>query len=814
MTGEDPLRRRYLRQLKIGVGLLLLLAYPAIVHSHAAIESLFNRPADWVPDSLAEKSEFNDFLKHFSVADLVMVGWEESDLDAPSLAMAAAVMKPLCSETYDAESDESTIAELPGESGQWIAEVRQTCGTPTPLHWAHSGTETLEHLIAATSLKRESAIARLQGILIGPDGAQTALVISFDEPGLEHRQYLIPAIRTMIARIVDTSIERIAVVGGPYEGAVVDDESVRTIQRFSPPSAIIAAILCLLCLRSIWLTGAIVVIAVIGEGLVLASVYYTGLPMNAVLIVLPPLVFVLTVSAGIHLSNYYLDIIREFPDLRSSDAAHRAMRAGMWPCALATATTVVGLSSLLLVRLEPVRVFGGVASVGVTATLLLLFLILPGAMVMTRRSAAREQAQTIDGFRADVVAWMRRRFVRPWPIIIGFLLVACLMSIGLGKLESSVNVPRMFLPDSDIRTQYAWFEKHIGPTVSGELLLSFPSAVKGDDALDRLVVVAKVQSAVTQLDTVSGALSAVTFVPPISGGRSLSATAQRSVVRKLIRDPDSSLGRLGFIASDSEKGREIWRISIRMPQTEDDNLNQQISVIRTAALSGLADTKLPVTISLTGSIVIVQKSQEILLEDLFRSFVTAFGVIALVMMLMLRSFIGGLLAMLPNLFPTVTLFGMMGLISLPLDIGSVMSASVALGIAVDDTIHLLSRFGSRRARGIGQIRAAYGALSQCGWAMFQTTLVCGVSLMAYWFSDFVPTSNFSLFMFGLLVSALLGVVFLLPAMMSSVLGRWLAHSFGADASASVFADGPELNGVDDGPKDVRRLPIHQENVGR
>ena len=95
----------------------------------------------------------------------------------------------------------------------------------------------------------------------------------------------------------------------------------------------------------------------------------------------------------------------------------------------------------------------------------------------------------------------------------------------------------------------------------------------------------------------------------------------------------------------------------------------------------------------------------------------------------------------------------MGLLRIPLDIGSVMSASVALGIAVDDTVHLLSRFGSRRARGLGQIRASFGALAQCGWAMFQTTLVCGASLMAYWFSDFVPTSRFSLFMFALLSSA-------------------------------------------------------------
>ncbi|TWU60509.1 MMPL family protein [Rubripirellula tenax] len=815
MTDDERLRRRYLRQLKVGVVVLALLTIPAIVHSHAAIQSLFNRPADWVPDSLTEKAEFNDFLDHFSVAELIMVGWEESDLGSPSLDAAAAVLKPLCDETYDAQSDADVVAALPNPAPQWIANVRQACGTATPLHWAHSGTETLDQLMEATSLKRDSAVTRLQGTLVGPDGMQTALVVSIADKGLAKRRFLIPAIREMVAGLVDKEPTEIAVVGGPFEGAAVDSESIRSIQRFSPPSAVVAAVLCLLCLRSIPLTTAIVAVAVIGEGLVLAAVYYTGTPMNAILIVLPPLVFVLTVSAGIHLSNYYLDIVHEFPGVSRADAARRAMKAGVWPCALATGTTVIGLSSLMLVRLEPVRVFGGVASLGVTLTLLLLILILPGAMVLTkpRESKIKQENEKPNGLRAFAANWMRRRLARPWPMIIFFLILAAGLSIGLGRLESTVNVPRMFLPDSDIRRQYDWVEKHIGPTVTGELLLTFPLLVEDDDPLERLAVVAKAHSAVLDQGAVGGALSAMTFVPPISGGRSLSATAQRSVVRKLIRDPDSSLGRLGFIARDGE--REIWRISIRMPQSESLDMGSQIEVIESTvadqmqALAG-RDIVLPGDVTLTGSIVIVQKSQEILLRDLFRSFVAAFGFIALVMILMLRSIVGGLIAMVPNLFPTIALFGLMGLIRLPLDIGSVMSASVALGIAVDDTVHLLSRFGSRRARGLGQIRAAFGALSQCGWAMFQTTLVCGTSLMAYWFSDFVPTSNFALLMFGLLTMALMGVVFLLPAMMSSVLGRWLAHTIGADPTASVYADEP----AEDSPADVRRMQTHQESRRR
>ncbi len=811
MPTADPLAKRYLLRLKIGIALLVLLAIPAIVHSAAAIKSLYNRPADWVPDSLTEKAEFNDFLDHFSVADLIMVGWAASDLDDPTLDVAAAIVKPLCVETYDVETDAETIGELPDWSREWIGDVRRLCDSPTPLHWAHSGTETLDQLMSSTNLTRQAAIDRLQGTLIGPDETQTALVISMADPALEQRRELIPMIRDMAAKVAGTDASKVAVVGGPFEGAVVDAESIRTIERFSPPSAIIAAVLCLFCLRSVPLTAVIVAVAVIGEGLVLAAVYYTGVPMNAVLIVLPPLVFVLTVSAGIHLSNYYLDIVHEFPDVVRSDAARRAMKAGVAPCVLATATTVVGLSSLLLVRLEPVRIFGGVASLGVIATLLLLILILPGAMVLTKPPRAKINHDTSTGLRGWASQWMMRRLTRPWPVIVSFLLIATTLALGLGRLQSSVNVPRMFLPDSDIRTQLTWFERHIGPTVNGELLVTFPIEDADGDPLRRLAVVMQAQDAVADLDDVGGTLSAATFVPPVSMRRSLSATAQRSVIRKLIRDPESSLGKLGFISRDDD--REIWRISIRMPQSEDDNLAGQIEAIKSAVNDRLSKMKIETMpkVTLSGSIVIVHKSQEILLRDLFRSFVAAFGVIAIVMMVMLRSIIGGLLAMVPNLFPTVALFGAMGLIALPLDIGSVMSASVALGIAVDDTIHLLSRFGSRRARGIGQISAAFGALSQCGWAMFQTTIVCGISLLAYWFSDFVPTSRFSLFMFGLLTSALLGVVFLLPAMMASYLGRWLSKGITADATAAVYSDAAGDVEVDvEPPVDCRRIPVHRD----
>lgn len=807
MSEGESLRASYLRRLKFGIGLLILLAIPAIVHSHAAIETLYNHPSDWVPDSIAEKAEFNEFVEHFAVTNLLMIAWEGSDVGSPVLRQVTDALRPLSKVDFDNASDEATISQLGKSVTEDIREIRRVCGTETPLRFVRSGDETLDRLTSAPiNLARRSAIARLQGTLIGADGEQTCIVLSFNEASSAKRRIVVPRLREMIGRIVGRPATGITMVGSPFEGAMVDLESIRSIRFFSPPSAILAAFLCFACLRSVWLTGAIVTIALIGEGLVMAAVYYSGVPMNAVLIVLPPLVFVLTVSAGIHLSNYFLDAAYEFPDMSLAEAARRAMKAGVAPCALAAGTTVVGLSSLLLVRLEPVRVFGGIASIGVMLTLGLLLLVLPGAMVLSKpkRGLGESDKEPLNDLRGKARLWMRKRLVRPWPLIAAFLTVSVIFSFGLTRLESTVNIPRMFLPESDLRTQYDWFEQNVGPTSTGDLVLKFPPLDENDDSLERLSIVAKVHSHVLKQDVVTGAMSAMTFVPTIGRSQTLGSTAQRSVIRQLIRDPESSLGRLGFIAHSDDQ--ELWRINVRMPQHERADFGDDIDAIRTAVVQKLETIDTPVDFTLTGSVVIVQRSQEILLSDLFRSFVTAFVVIAVVMTLMLRSVIGGLLAMAPNLFPTVTLFGSMGLTETPLDIGSVMSASVALGIAVDDTVHLLSRYGSRRARGFGQIRAAMGALRQCGWAMFQTTLVCGVSLMIYWFSPFVPTSRFSLFMFGLLSSALLGVLFLLPALMASSLGRCLAHTIGADAEASVYADRP----LAQQPKDIRRLPTRYQ----
>ena len=132
--------------------------------------------------------------------------------------------------------------------------------------------------------------------------------------------------------------------------------------------------------------------------------------------------------------------------------------------------------------------------------------------------------------------------------------------------------------------------------------------------------------------------------------------------------------------------------------------------------------------------------------------------------------------MLPNLFPAVVTFGLMGLLAMPVDIGAMMTASVALGIAVDDTLHFLTWFRRRMAQTSDRRDAVEFAFRHCAAPMLQTSIVCGCGLLVFAISPFVPIAKFSWLMAFLLLLAIAGDLILLPALLVSPLGKLFAAS--------------------------------------
>ena len=128
--------------------------------------------------------------------------------------------------------------------------------------------------------------------------------------------------------------------------------------------------------------------------------------------------------------------------------------------------------------------------------------------------------------------------------------------------------------------------------------------------------------------------------------------------------------------------------------------------------------------------------------------------------------------MLPNIFPIIVVFGTMAWIGVLCDVGTMMTASVALGIAVDDTVHFLTWFRHGMESGMTYKEAIIKAYERCGSAITQTTLISGLGLSVFMFSTFTPTMRFGVMMLTLLFSATFGDLIFMPALLAWSKGRF------------------------------------------
>ena len=178
----------------------------------------------------------------------------------------------------------------------------------------------------------------------------------------------------------------------------------------------------------------------------------------------------------------------------------------------------------------------------------------------------------------------------------------------------------------------------------------------------------------------------------------------------------------------------------------------------------------------TGMVPLVYKTQHELIAGLTSSLVMAFFLIAFVFVVILRSVPAALIAMLPNVFPVVVVFGFMAWAGILVDVGTMMTASVALGVAVDDTMHYLTWFSEGVAAGMKPKEAALNAYRRCAPAMTQSTLIAGLGLFCFAASTFVPTQRFGILMLAILSTALVGDLIFLPALLTcKPFGRFFAR---------------------------------------
>jgi len=693
-------------------------------------------PLDWVPAGHPQRQDYDRFVAAFESGDVVILSWPGCDLDAPAVT--------------------SLLEAATGDDAP-----RDAAGRPlfTGVACGPAAVESL--MVPPLSLDRRTAVERLSGVLVGDDGRTTCLVFGISAEGMQSRRDAVDWIRSTAASAAAVAPDAVHLAGPVSDTVAVDEASFGSLAGLALPAALVTLLVAWLAVGSIGYALLVFALAAWSVGLAFTTLAASGERMSAVLIVMPVLVLVLGVSGGIHLLNYLGEALATGG---RSGVAARGVRLAWLPCGLSAVTTAIGLVSLAISELEPIRTFGVHAAIGVLAAPAAMFLVLPGLferwpipprLALGWAAAARQAAGFVIE-RARPVAW-------------GFLAVSLVAAVGLPRLRTSVRIDTLFTPQSRVIRDYEWIEDKIGPLVPIEVVLRFSPESDLRPAA-RLGMVREVEARLASLAGVSAASSAAGLLPDTPAWGAIGAALAEAKAARRLAAAD-----VGYVRDVA--GEQWWRVTARIPALADVDYGEFLDRVRDAVEPVAAEAggkERGVAIACTGTMPLVHAIQNTLLRDLAGSFLTACGVIAVVMMLVEGGIGPGLVAMTSNLFPSVLLFGLLGWARMPLDIGSVMTASIALGMAIDGTLHFLTFHGRARDAGASPPQAIRDAYGHAAAALAQTTLVCGLGLLVFTFSSFAPTSRFAWMLTALLVAALLGDLLLLPSLLLGPAGRWFS----------------------------------------
>ncbi len=727
-----------LKQISILVVILCVAALPL------CLWALFHIPigsADvhqWLPQNRPERQEYDDFLAAFGDDHDLLISWDQCRLGDSRLVAFYDQIRAVDSQSIPSFAETETSETL----------LRKL--TDPPLR-----------------LSEREAKKRLKGFLLGADGTAVVL-IHVTEHGNLHQNESISKVLKAADNTPGLGSKDIRIAGSVYEAFAIDQSAESSLRRLVLPSSLLGLLVAWMSLRGFKKSIVILLLAGFGQLLSVATVYFTGLQFSAVLIVLPTLVFMLTLSGAVHLVFYYDDCLRT-----TSDAGVCAVMIGWKPCALSSITTMIGMGSLLTSDLAPVRQFGLYSAfcLGIATVVLLLafpammdFVLRPGK---NRDLAKSNTSLRFQNFIDKYVGWIAK-----YSTVISVAGIAALVLtfLSLSQLESSTKFCDMFSKESKTSQDMAWLEEHIGPISTVEVLLRFaPTCTMS--SFERAEWISRVSTHLRKQPEVGSVLSALTFLPNWSDSGSIGQVAKRAAIRKALENNLDQLYDKKLIAS-TDLG-QVWRVIARVSAVNDvdyGTLTQKVSYA-TDEIVKTAPSDLGLSAICTGLTPVMHETQVSVLTDLGFSFLSAFLLITPVMMWVTRSFLGGLLIMIPNILPVTLVFGTMGLLGFSLDIAGILTASIALGIAVDDTLHFICRYVQILSVDPNKKSAIIKTFVACSPAMVSTTLISCLAMSPFLFAEFMPTGQFAKLMIAMLLGAIVGDLVLLPSLLLSPLGK-------------------------------------------
>lgn len=497
-----------------------------------------------------------------------------------------------------------------------------------------------------------------------------------------------------IQRVVRTYAPKgsdIRMVGAPVLREAVQQLTVRTAVIFGILCALIISLVSLYIFKSLRVAAIATVVVGVSVYWVMGVMAILGIPLNSTTSLSFGLVLVVSVATVIHIVSHYYASAGSHE--QRADAVRDALRTVARPCLMCSLTTSVAFATIMVSTIPMVQQLGLVMSLGVLISFVLAMILTPAFLMLMKPVPGR----THERMSHDLVARAFEKvggfvFRRYRLCSITGILFCVVMIAGAPFIRIDTQILRLFVDSSRELKDIRHVEKSISPVRTLELTVELDRG-----AFKRPEVWRKISELQQRLIDIPEVYSVDSLLPLIEYLHTQLAepgTDQDDIFRK-----KGLAAQLIAVITFSRDGKQLLQryldkrygrihLSVRTWSTDPTPVSRIIENIEATAAQVMGH---PARVLVTGEQAVFAAQASEVVRSQVLSLVLALSGITLLIMIQLRSWVLGVLSLFPNLPPVAVIIGLMGWIAIPLDNVTVFAVAIAIGLAVDDTIHYLTQ---------------------------------------------------------------------------------------------------------------------------
>lgn len=480
------------------------------------------------------------------------------------------------------------------------------------------------------------------------------------------------------------------------------------------------------------------------------------IPFTAISDIIPVILIAVGSAYSIHVvSKFDEDIERNGDRIKQLE---NALSEVSIPVILAGITTIAGFIAFVFGSyLRMIREFGMFSSLGVLFALITSITFVPSLLsILPDKKKAGfvngniKKEKGITRLMDKIGEWVLKN--EKIIIVIGIVIVIASI-VGIPRIERKVDMLDYFKPGSSIRLTEEIMENKFGGSIPIQIL------VKGD--IQDPAVLTEMKKMEYFLESQGDVRNAQSIADLIE------EMADAMGEEKAIPDSKAKVSNLWFLL----EGEEIMSQLVNLDKTE-AVIQATIVNVNTERIRNLVenierfieqtDTSI-VTFSQTGMPAIYQHLDDSIARSQIQSLIIAIILIFICLTILLRSFVGGLIGLVPIGFTLLVVFGFMGFSGIPLDIATVLVGSISIGIGIDYSIHFVSRFREEFKKDKTELEALDKTLETTGKAILINVITVMMGFLVLILANVIPLRRFGILIAITMIGSGAGAITLLPA---------------------------------------------------